>query len=96
MKENVKRREPWIRGLYMLLFLVIYSVAEIVFAAVVVFQFISSVITGNTNQRLLEFGQSLSTYLYQTLKYFSYNTEEKPFPFAPWPESESPSSKSDT
>ncbi len=94
MKENVKRRDTWIRGLYMLLFLLLYSLAEIVIAAVVVFQFISKAITGKTNQRLLEFGQSLSLYVYQAMRFFTYNSEEKPFPFGPWPEGEPPSSES--
>lgn len=94
IKENVKRRDTWIRGLYMLLFLVIYSLAEIIIAAVVVFQFVSKIITGNANQRLLNFGQSLSTYIYQTMRYFTYNSEDKPFPFGQWPEDEPPSSES--
>lgn len=85
LKSNVTRRSTWVRALYMLLFLLIYSLAEIVLAVVVLFQFAFTLFAGKPNQQLLGFGQGLSTFLYQVLVYFTYNTEDKPFPFSPWP-----------
>lgn len=85
VKENVTRGSTWLRALFMVLFAIIYSVTEVVFVAVVVFQFGFVLISGKPNQRLLSFGQSLSTFLYEILVYFTYNTEEKPFPFGAWP-----------
>ena len=90
ISANVKHRDTWLRGLYMLLFVLIYSLAEIVVAAVVIFQFVSKVITGGVNERLLAFGQHLSTYIYQTMRFFTYNSDEKPFPFGPWPQGSAP------
>jgi len=84
LRQHLTTREIWVRGLYMLLFAVIYSIAEIVVVAVVVFQFIARLVTGEVNQRLLIFGQQLSGYLYDMLRFFTFNTEEKPYPFAPW------------
>ena len=86
LKENVTSQGIWIRGLYMLLFALIYSIAEIVFTAVAVFQFLTALVTGRPNELLLNFGQSLSTYIYQTIQFFTFNSDEKPYPFAPWPE----------
>ena len=86
LKENVTSQGIWIRGLYMLLFALIYSIAEIVFTAVAIFQFLTALVTGRPNERLLNFGQSLSTYIYQTIRFFTFNSDEKPYPFAPWPE----------
>ncbi len=85
LKENLTRGETWIRGLYMLLFLVTYSVAEVVLVVVVLYQFISRLITNQQNDRLLKLGQQLSTYLYQLIMFFTFNSEERPYPFAPWP-----------
>ncbi|MGB1189467.1 MAG: DUF4389 domain-containing protein, partial [Pseudomonadales bacterium] len=45
----------WGRGLYMLLFAVFYSVAEFVLVIVCVYQFVSGLITGALNQRLILF-----------------------------------------
>lgn len=86
IKENVKAKSTWMRGLFMLIFVVIYQVAEIVIGAVVVFQFLSNLFVGHANERLLRFGAQLSTFIYQVMRYLTYNTEERPFPFASWPE----------
>ena len=37
------------------------------------------------NERLLDFGQSLSTLIYEMILFFPFNTERKPFPFDAWP-----------
>ncbi len=86
IKENIKSQNMWIRGLYMLLFALIYSIAEIVFTAVAIFQFLTALVTGKPNELLLNFGQSLSTYIYQTIQFFTFNSDEKPYPFSSWPE----------
>lgn len=86
MKGNITSQNTWIRGLYMILFALIYSIAEIVFTAVAVFQFLTALVTGRPNELLLNFGQSLSTYIYQTIQFFTFNSDEKPYPFSPWPE----------
>lgn len=85
LRESLTATETWIRGLYMILFAFIYSLAEVVVVAVVVFQFLWMLITRTTNERLLEFSDDLSVFIYQILQFVTFNTEEKPFPFAPWP-----------
>jgi len=86
LKANLSRRETWLRLLFMLLFTAIYSLAEVVLGAVVVFQFASTLITGRRNQRLLALGQSLSAFVYEILRYLTYNTDDRPYPFGPWPQ----------
>ena len=90
VKANITRGDTWIRALYMVLFAVIYNIAEIVLLAVVVLQFVLTLLTGRTNARLLGFGESLSTYVYQIFRFLTYNTEDKPFPFGPWPGADEP------
>jgi Domain of unknown function (DUF4389) len=70
----------------MLLFTVIYGIAEIVIAAVVLFQLLSVLFSGRTNERLLDLGQNLSTYVYQILCFLSFNSDERPYPFGDWPD----------
>jgi hypothetical protein len=91
LKENVTARTTWIRGLFILLFAVIYSLAEILIVAVVVFQFLSTLLTAKNNHQLLRLGRSLSEFVKQVLLFVTYNTEEKPFPFGPWPDTGSAS-----
>ena len=86
MKENIKSRATWLRALYMLLFVFIFHVAEAVLAAVVVFQLLVVIFTAQPNARLLRFGQDLGTFIYQIVRFLTYNTEDRPFPFSEWPE----------
>ena len=85
IKQNIKERTTWMRGLYMLLFLIFYSVAKVIIFSIIAFQFVLSLLTGKTNDRLIKLGQSLSTYLYQILTFLTFNSEEHPYPFGAWP-----------
>ncbi len=75
----------WLRGLYMLLFALLYSVAEVVLWTVVLVQFIYRIFNDETQPRLLELGASVAQYIYQVLRFLSFNTEVMPFPFSDWP-----------
>jgi hypothetical protein len=86
IKQNLRNRTTWWRALYMLLFTVIYGIAEFVIAAVVLFQLLSVLLTGTTNERLLSLGQNLSTYLYQIVLFLSFNSDDHPYPFGDWPD----------
>ena len=85
LAENIKEQSTWIRGFFMLVFLVIYGVSKAVLIAVVIFQFVSRLLTRQTNSRLQVFSVSLVAYLYQIALYLTYNSEEQPFPFGEWP-----------
>jgi len=63
-------------------------VAEVVLTLLVVFQFLVTLFTGKANEPLLKLGTNLSTYFYQIIQFQTFNTEEKPFPFSPWPDAE--------
>lgn len=85
LKEHLKERKTWLRGLYMLLFVIFYAVAKVVINAIVIFQFLLALFTGMTNERLLKLGQSLSTYVYQILQFLTFNSDYHPYPFGAWP-----------
>ena len=88
IKENLKSHSTWMRGLYMLLYIIFARIAEMVLGVVIVFQFLLKLFTGETNDRLLKLGQGLSTYIYQTFQYLSFYTEYQPYPFGAWPKGE--------
>jgi len=84
-KEHVKDTSAWTRLIFMALFAVLYWVAEVVLAVVVLFQFLSVLLTGNRNDKVLSLGAQLSTYAYQIFRYLTYNSDERPFPLGDWP-----------
>lgn len=85
IKESVTATDTWLRALYMVLFALIYSLTEIILTAVVVFQFFIVLVTREPNDRLLDFGEDIGVFIFQIIQYLTFNTEEKPFPFGPWP-----------
>ena len=85
-EEHIKSRTTWLRLLFMIVFVFLYGVSRIVVIAVVVLQFLWVLFTGETNDKLKAFGQSLATYTYQLVRYLTYNTDSRPFPFDDdWP-----------
>jgi hypothetical protein len=90
LKRHLRSKAIWTRGLTMLLFAVFWMVAEAVLLLVAVFQFGSTLLTGATNDNAARFGAALARYLFQIAQFVTYNSEERPFPFAPWPEPDSP------
>ena len=76
------------RIVYTLLFCVLYSFTDILIALVALIQTVIAVVTGSPNAALQEFGARLGVYLKQISEFISYATEEKPYPFADWPETD--------
>lgn len=87
-KENSSRGDTWLRGGFILIFALIYGISKIVIWSIVLFQFLSLLITGKTNPQLGDFSQSLSIFVYQILQFIMFNSDEKPFPFSDWPGNE--------
>ena len=87
-KTNIQNTSTWIRILYMLLFVLAYSAAEFILAITVVIQVIIKLVTGELNERLKTFGNQISQYIFDVLKFLTFNSEDKPFPFDEWPTGE--------
>ncbi len=85
LKSNLKSSKHWLRLVFMLIFAAILQLASIAMWMLVIAQFLFSLFTGEDNINLRKFGNSLSAYIFHTLKFLSYNSEEKPFPFSDWP-----------
>ena len=83
--EQSETRQVLMRGLFMLVVFVLCSVAEFVILTVAVFQFGWLMVTRKQNEPLQALGEGLSRYFYQAIRYLTFNSEEKPFPFSDWP-----------
>lgn len=64
-----------------LLFAVIYQIAEGVFWAVSLFQNIYLLVTGERNERLNEFSQTLTQYIFDCVSYTTLRSDDRPWPF---------------
>ncbi len=93
IKENAKNIDVWIRGLFIVVFAVIFYFLFILIWLIVIFQFLMKLITTNLNEQLLDFSEALNKYVSQILLYITFKSEERPFPFSPWPGSKEKSSE---
>ena len=84
MQKNMMNGKLWVRLLFMTLFYVAAMVIKPVIVLISLVQFLFVMFTGKTNVHLLSLSVALSTYVYQIIGYISFNTEDKPFPFAAW------------
>jgi hypothetical protein len=76
----------WKRALYMVLFAIAYSLAELVLGVVVLVQFFTVGFTGRANEPLLRLSNNLAAYVRQIYRFLAYNDETMPFPMGEWPD----------
>ena len=89
IEENLKSRSTWLRLVFMIAYYFLISVATIVGSVVVVFGFLWVLFTGDVNRQLRQAGQAIAAYMYEIVRYLTYNTDTRPFPFgAEWPAAE--------
>ncbi len=88
IKENAQDTDVWLRGLFILIYgVILYFLFGLIWL-VVIFQFFMKLLTTELNTQLLEFSDSLNRYVSQILLYITFKSEERPFPFSPWPGNE--------
>ena len=79
-----------LRVLWMVLFVLVWQVAETVLAVVVLAQLVYRLFNGAPSLGMMSFGDSLSQYLAQIGRFGTFNTDQKPWPFADWPTPRAP------
>ena len=90
LEENVRSRSTWLRLIFMLVFYVLISLASLVGTVVVVLGFLWVLFKGEVNQQLKQAGQGLASYIFEIVRYLTFNSDEKPFPFGrEWPSASS-------
>ena len=77
--------DTWVRFAYMVLFTVLLLAARLVISVLVLVQFILVLFSSKDNENLRNLGQGLGKWVYQTIMFLTFNTENKPFPFDEWP-----------
>ncbi len=84
--DNLREPTSWIRVLFMLGFVaVLYLVIAPIVLVLSVVQALFSLLTGESNYNLRRFGKAIAEYVQQILHYLSFNSHDKPFPFADFP-----------
>ncbi len=85
LKRNVKDKDTWLRFLYLVVFGVAFYLSILLTFAASVFQFLAKLFNGSAFAGVAEFGANLASYQQQVTSYLTFASDEKPFPFAPFP-----------
>lgn len=85
LKKNVKDKDTWIRLPYLIVFGIAFYISVSLIFASSVFQFLAKLFNGKPFDGITEFGENVAVYQAQVTRYLTYASEEKPFPFMPFP-----------
>jgi len=83
--ENIKQGSVWLRILFILGFFVALYVVGVILGFLIIAQALFTLLTGSPNENLQELAASLTAYVSQILRYQTYNSDRRPFPFSPFP-----------
>ena len=84
IQQNFKKIGTWKRLFFMGVFSIIVSLVRVLLWVVILLQIASTLFTGKSNPNILNFGRSLSAYLYHILLFLTFNKDDLPFPFSDW------------
>jgi len=74
----------WLRGLWMLVVLVLFGLAQSVLGAAALVQFFWMLLSGHRNQPLAEFGDGLANWMAKATRFQTGASDDKPFPWSSW------------
>ena len=83
--DKPSTREVWMRGLFMLLFMIAFAFGVWVLNFIAIVQFIWLLFSREQNQLVARFGNSLSAWLAEIGRFLACATDDKPFPWRIWP-----------
>lgn len=88
MSNQYEGKTGWNRVLFTAIFWVIFYVSQFVVAIVVVAQCAFTILTNKPNSQLLAFGDSMGRYIHEILRFVTFNSDRRPFPFEEFPKSD--------
>jgi hypothetical protein len=83
--DNLKEESTWLRLVFIILYAILLNITQLVIGVVVVIQFLSKLFTGKVVEQSTIFGQNLSTYVYEIIRFLTFKSDEMPWPINPWP-----------
>lgn len=90
LKKNATSDAFWLRTLYTIGFYVVYKILDLVILLLILVQWVFRLTTDEVNPELAKFGDGLGSYIGQIIRFISGSSDDKPYPFQDWPETQEP------
>jgi len=78
------RKDIWLRGFFMLVLMILFSLAQTLMWLTAIAQFLWLLIARERNPFVAEFGAALGHWLQMSARFQAGLSEDKPFPFSRW------------
>lgn len=89
LKAELTSRDKWLRLLFIVIYMIMFQLAELVLGVTIAVQFLWTLFTGASNDSLRDFGQRVADWLRQIVEYATWASDDRPWPFGgPWPRPE--------
>jgi hypothetical protein len=85
LKRHVKDKETWLRFVFLVLFGIVFYFSVLATLLISALQFFAKLFSGSSFESLAEFGDNLAAWQAQVTRYLAFASDDKPFPFAPFP-----------
>lgn len=85
LKKHVKDKDTWMRFVYLVVLGIAYYVTFALVFLTALVQFLAKLFSGSAFKNVASFGRDLTTYQSQLVLFLTFASDEKPFPFAPFP-----------
>jgi hypothetical protein len=85
-QETLSRKQIAIRLLYTLLYVAIMEIVKTIILLVTILEYFLLLITLKHNEPARTFANRVATYGYRLMRYVTLNENQRPFPFADFPE----------
>ncbi|TCO71924.1 DUF4389 domain-containing protein [Rhodovulum euryhalinum] len=82
--EAAESRAVWARGGWMLVLLILFSIAQSLLVATAILQFGWMLFTKAKNPHISDFGARLGNWMAINARYQAVASDEKPFPWSEW------------
>ena len=84
--ENVKDENTWVRLAFIILFALALQITGVILTLTVIVQFLTQLLTGRPSEHVSAFGQNLASFVFQTIRFLTFASDDMPWPFSPWPD----------
>lgn len=81
-KENIEKREAWFRIIVLIISGVILMAWKYLIIILVILNWLITVIYGKRSRKMAEFSEYWNTEVYKYVRYITFNTNNRPFPFS--------------
>lgn len=86
LNQGIRNRDTWFRGLKIVVLLIFLAIARFALLIAVFYQFCFCLVRNRHSDLILPAGRWLARYVQMAIMFLTWNTDDAPFPFAPFSE----------